>query len=282
MPMSPRLLRPRASGTAVHPDALDWMTRVTANGGTVSPSTLTAVSTFCASIASAGIRDRFYRLNLFCGNSDASLIAVRTPLYLGQSLGGTQHGNTTDTNANFVAGDYAETGTSTGGLKGNGTNKLLRTGLNPVAVGFSATSFHMACYAQGTEATGASRVMLATNSAGNAGILGWLGAGSQERATFPNVSLNAPGSGHDGMLGGVATASGSVYYRNSSSVVTGAVPSGPYVNDEFCIFCSPNLVLFSLARYLRAYSIGIGMTFSEWSSYNTAMQTFQTALGRNV
>lgn len=116
-----------SAGTyGLHPDARDWYNRVLTNGGTVSATTLAAVSTFCASISSAGIRDRFYRLNLFCGDSDASLNAVRTPLYRGPSLSGTQYGNTTDTNVNFVAGDYAENT----GLKGNASTKYLNTGLN--------------------------------------------------------------------------------------------------------------------------------------------------------
>lgn len=111
-----------------HPEAANWMARVRQNGGEVSAPTMRAVSRFCATIESAGIRSLFYRLNLFCGNSDATLAAVRTPLFRGPSLGGTQYGNATDTNNNFVAGDYVETG-ATGGLKGNASNKSLNTGL---------------------------------------------------------------------------------------------------------------------------------------------------------
>jgi hypothetical protein len=74
MAMSPTLLRPRAT---VHPEAAAWAARVVANGGTVGNS-LAAVSKFCAAIASAGIRDRFYRLNLFCGSN---LNAALVPLY---------------------------------------------------------------------------------------------------------------------------------------------------------------------------------------------------------
>ena len=141
MPMNNRILRPLASG--VHPDAAAWRSAVVANGGSVSASTMRAVSTFCAAIDAAGIRDRFYRLNLFCGNSDASLNAVRTPLYRGPSLVGTQYGGTTDTNNNFVAGDYAETGAS-GGLTGNGTSKSLNTGIAQSTL--SASSRHLAAY----------------------------------------------------------------------------------------------------------------------------------------
>jgi hypothetical protein len=50
-----------------HPEARAWIDNVYANGGTVSPSTASAVNDFCNSIDAAGLRDRFYRLNLFCG-----------------------------------------------------------------------------------------------------------------------------------------------------------------------------------------------------------------------
>ena len=135
MPMNPRLLRPIASG--VHPEAAAWRSAVVANGGSVSGSTMKAVSTFCAAIDSAGIRDRFYRLNLFAGTG---LSACLVPLYRGQSRTGTQYGNITDTNANFVSGDYVETG-ATGGLKGLRTStKRLNTGLAPAE--FSGHNFH--------------------------------------------------------------------------------------------------------------------------------------------
>lgn len=131
-----------AAGTyGLHPDARDWAARVTTNGGSVSAATLSAVSTFCAAISAAGIRDRFYRLNLFCGNSDSSLNAVRTPLYRGPTLTGTQLGNATDTNNSFVAADYSE-GT---GLKGNGSTKFLNTGLTASTLPDSK-SRHLAFY----------------------------------------------------------------------------------------------------------------------------------------
>jgi hypothetical protein len=139
-------LRPRATG--FHPEAQAWRNAVIANGGTVSGSTLTAVNNFCRSIDAAGIRDRFYRLNLFAGTG---LPAALVPLYRGQSLTGTQFGNTTDTNNGpFVSGDYAETGAS-GGLTSNGTSKHLNTGLKADALG--QTDRHLSMVGVPTGAT---------------------------------------------------------------------------------------------------------------------------------
>jgi hypothetical protein len=59
-------------------DAQSWINRVYGNGGTVSNSTAAAVNAFCDAIDAAGIRDRFYRLNLFCGTG---LPACLVPLY---------------------------------------------------------------------------------------------------------------------------------------------------------------------------------------------------------
>ena len=124
MPMSPRLLRPRATG--FHPEAMDWRNRVIANGGTVSGATLQAVANFCRSIDAAGIRDRFYRLNLFCGDN---LSAALVPLYRAESLAASVRGNATDTNNGpFVAADFNNTG-SASGLKADGTTKFLNTGV---------------------------------------------------------------------------------------------------------------------------------------------------------
>jgi hypothetical protein len=120
MPMNQKLLRPRST---IHPEAADWANRVRTNGGSVSGTTLSAVSKFCASITSAGIRSRFYRLNLLCGTG---LPACLVPLYRGPSLGGTQYGNATDTNNGpFVSGDFSEAS----GLQGNGSTKYLATGI---------------------------------------------------------------------------------------------------------------------------------------------------------
>jgi len=123
MTMNSRLMRPRASGVAYHPEAKAWRTAALANGGTVSASTMQAVSDFCAAIDAAGIRSSFLRLNLVCGGN---LAAARTPLYRGASATGTQYGAAIDTNVGpYASGDYSQAT----GLTGDGATKYLDTTL---------------------------------------------------------------------------------------------------------------------------------------------------------
>ena len=285
MPMNNRILRPLASG--VHPDAAAWRSAVVANGGSVSASTMRAVSTFCAAIDAAGIRDRFYRLNLFCGNSDASLNAVRTPLFRGPSLGGTQYGGTTDTNNNFVAGDYAETGAS-GGLTGNGTSKSLNTGIAQSTL--SASSRHLAAYEMAQSLNSFDDLLGSDNgiSVNPWRLTSWNAVGTITYAAQSGGQVSAQSgvySGGGGLWLGVSPSeTTAVLYRNGASVatgsgLTGATPGAANVG----VFCNirGGATDFSSAR-IGAYSMGLSMDATQAASYNTAMQAFQTALGRNV
>ena len=275
MAMNPRLLRPRASG--VHPEAAAWRSAVVANGGSVSGGTLNAVSKFCASIDQAGIRDRFFRLNLFCG---AGLSAALVPLYRGQSLGGTQLGGTTDTNTNFVSGDYVETG-STGGLKGNGTNKRLNTGLAGSAL--SAGDRHASAYEIAVATTDYSGSVVSGNAlATQHGIGPWTNAATYAYRTHNAVGGNVTitkNTGH--LLGSDTSTTASVLYRNGSSAASASgQPAGGSGNTTYDILGTTGGE-WSEAR-LGGYSIGLSMTAGQVSSFYTAMQAFQTSLTRNV
>ena len=115
MAMNSKTMRTRT----FHPEATAWRKAVIANSGTVSATTMRAVSNFCTAISAAGIRSKFLRLNLVCGNN---LAAARTPLYRGALATGTQYGSAADTNIGpLTSADYSEAT----GLQGNGTTKAL-------------------------------------------------------------------------------------------------------------------------------------------------------------
>jgi hypothetical protein len=256
---------------------------VTANGGTVSSNTLAAVSAFCAAIDAAGIRDRFLRLNLFCGNSDASLNAVRTPLYRGASLTGTQLGNAMDTNVNFQAGDYSESS----GLAGNASNKWLDTGLPQNF----ATSRHMMVVPH-TMANLNTYLMGAWGPSGNQSIFGFFASSisppaisffnSNDSATLGSaagsvvlrrsfIGVSDPGgSGLAAYVDGAVTGTGAAH----STANTGTVAIFGMKRSSFS---TPD---FLNSSRLSAYSLGLSMTASQCAALNNALTAFGTALGR--
>ena len=270
-------------------DAQDWINRVYANGGTVSASTANAVNQFCVDIENAGIRDRFYRLNLFCGNSDASLNAVRTPLFRGPSLTGTQFGNTTDTNLNFGPGDYAETGAS-GGLTGNGTTKYLNTGFPTNTL--SAGDRHLAFYAN-TWPNEIYREFIGSESAAGAGAQQFA-LGHQIEATrvhfrFASTSGRVPSaviSGGAFWVGTSGTTTTGRIFRNGILSGDGTLTAATPTSSQIFVFAI-NRASTPAPESLfpgrgSGYSIGAHMTDAQALAYNNAMQTFQTALGRQV
>jgi hypothetical protein len=282
MPMNPRLLRPLASN--FHPEAQVWRNAVIANGGSVSPSTLKAVSDFCRSIDTAGIRSKFRRLNLMCGTSDASLVAVRVPLYRGESRTGTQYGNTLDTNVNFVQGDYAENT----GLTGDGSSKYLNTGFNVDQLP-GAANCHLASYIRGTQNIASARTLIGTLFNGVADryriFLNTSTAGNYTAASELGVGTQATVGGRPNASGGLivstrtSTTSLTIYddaasiatNTSSTAAVTGAAP--------FFVFARNGPTEY-YNGIMAGYSIGAGLSGAEVTSYYNALNTFQTALGR--
>ena len=281
-------------------DAQSWINRVYANGGEVSTSTASAVNDFCNAIDAAGIRDRFYRLNLFAGTG---LSACLVPLYRGQSLGGTQFGNATDTNVNFAAGDYVETG-STGGLKGNGSSKYLSTGVTFANAPLNSITY--SAYASSMETSGSSVAFtLIGNLRANAGFSGsnlasfWNFGTGMRRLDIVGASGSVGfgptalppaafvSAGHTGGTGyavfsngaSVATASATITNTTVNTVnpITVFARNTPDQNSSAQL--TP--FVFTSAR-LASYHIGTTMSAAQQSAFYAAIQAFQTALGRQV
>lgn len=295
MPMNARLLRPIASG--VHPEAAAWRSAVVAaGGGTPSAATMRAVSKLCADIDAAGIRDRFYRLGIMAG---PSLTAALVPLYRGTSRTGTQYGGTTDTNVGpFVSGDYAETGAS-GGLTGNGSSKYLTTGLTTAALPSLSTG-HLSAYAMTGFSTASAYGLVASFSSGfvgtnyygiesNAGNVSGTMSGSWGAAFSGRIQVTAANGAGIGFVGvSRVSSTDSRVYRNGAqigSTQTNTVTTNANDGGGFSVFASlaqTGAIAFAAAVRLGGYSIGSGLSDAQMASYNTAMQAFQTALGRNV
>ena len=273
--------------TASNADAQDWINRVYANGGTVSTSTAAAVNDFCnamdAGVGGVSMRDRFYRLNLFCGTG---LTAALVPLYRGQSRTGPQFGSTTDTNAGglFVSGDYVETG-ATGGLVG-GTTKYLNTGL-ATDVMPAISSFHLSQSVRDREAAGAGRSFIGMNDTlasqivalrqeGTTGNIGGLIA-----RTTPTTMAYAAADSH-AMVTRTSLTLLTMYRSGVSqatdvNTITVASSSRPLF-----VFCRNSTGVPTDFTGLRArmYSIGLGMDGTQAASFAAAVAAFNTALGR--
>lgn len=293
--MSPRRAWPRAgvrtqlpvvwkrSASTLNPDAAGWIARVVANGGTVSSATASAVNTFCNAIDAAGIRDRFFRMGIFAGSN---LNAALVPLYRGPSLGGTQYGGTTDTNNAFVGvgTDYTETGAS-GGLTGNGTTKYLNTGFAHNTL--PQNDSHAAVYEiSRSSATFRTSLGARTTSLTGFFIMGtWVSTANYSFNAFEsNARLDVASSAGGFYVGSVNGAADTALYRNGGGKATSTITTrtpGPQNLFVFALNDGGAPTVYTDAR-LAGYSVGLKMTDAQVASYNTAMQAFQTALGRNV
>jgi hypothetical protein len=280
-------LPPFAAAHFTHPEAVDWARRVSTNGGTISTTVLRAVADFCAAIDSGGLRGRFVRLNLFAGGN---LSGALVPLYRATSFGGAVVGNATDTNNNFVSGDFVETGSS-GGLSGNGTNKYLLCG--GVLASVNRADSHAAAYGFNlTSPSTGDRILMGAESASGAGIvsLQTRDATNTQRLiyysanSYTNFGLGVPTTSGFVMGSAVSSTDLRLYAdgTQSGSTVAGNRGTGAQTSTSMPVFAyssNGSILGYSSAR-LCAYSVGLGLTAAQASSYNAAMRSLQTALGR--
>lgn len=265
-------------GNRTDVDALDWAARVVANGGTVSAATLQAQSNLVRGLKADGIWPKINRLNTFCGDQ---LAAAMVPLKVGG-------GSATETNVNFVGGDYTEAT----GLTGNGTTKYINTGLNP-SVSITSNDSHIAVYNRASaEAAGGATMGCATGGFAASFTLyaplgsdGLLYSNQYNVGTGRVVSGAVIGTPYGFCVGSRTAANSHTIYRNGSSVNTNATSGGALpVNANFLVFAlhdGASAVAFSTA-VVAAYSVGSGLTGADVTAYNTHLEAFQDALGRGV
>jgi hypothetical protein len=266
-----------------HPDVETWLNTLSLSGGTASSSTISALNTFCNSIDSAGLRRKFYRLNLFCGDN---LNSCLVPLYVSSWWNEPVYGFSIDQNFNFSSSDYTETGIA-GGLKGDGTSKGLRTGVLQNLL--TAGNRHLSAYEIAKSSNTFDELLGSDNgiSINPWRLTTWntTDAMGYVQTAAGHATISSSYSGGGGLWFGTGPATSSVLYRNGtlSASDTGRTTATPGTESVsvLCISRQGSLADFSAAR-LGAYSIGLSMSDSEILNFYNIMQTFQTALNRNV
>ena len=267
----------------LHADTQNWRQRVIVAGGSVSKATALAVDAFVRGIIADGLRDRFYRLNLFAGdNMQAALV----PLYRGPSTSGAQYGYEYDqNNGPFETADLS----ASLGLSANGTTKYLNTGLNGLSL-TSAYDIHIANWV--------SRAATVANTFnvgwGATGGTHQTGMGPSNPTTtywfwdYPNsgsafVSKTSVPLGF--MIGSVrATGSGGAAFLVNTGT-EGLATSGAnrvLVDAVIPIFARRlgTLIDNRSNGALGMYSLGRAMTATQSTNYRSRAQTLAAALGR--
>lgn len=269
----------------LHPEALDWQSRVIANRGTVSQQTLIAVSQFCVRIDAAGIRDRFYRLNLFCGDQ---LVAALVPLYLAESPWSRVRGNLTDINFNFVSGDFKNIGIGSG-LDGNGSNKGLFTGI--LGTSLSGDNTHLGCGLADNRAAAQNRYVMGVGSGTQAHAILAISANvGPYCATLGSHAFNSTANFGDYVVAsrlatGNIVAAWPSFYRNGIVSGTAATSADNFssANRDHAVF-GGNLGVGAPANHapvrLNWYSIGLTMTQAQVTAFNNAVTNFSLELNR--
>lgn len=265
------IINPYVFGPSHDADALAWAAAVTGAGGTYSAATLTAVSNFCVAAKANGYWSKLTRINLFAGDQ---LAAALVPLKVGG-------GSATDTNVNFVSGDYTEAT----GLAGNGSSKYLSTGL--LASALTMADCHGFVYNRSSSAGSGGVHMAGTDGTNHFRFhLPWTdGNLYNDIGLLSRVTVASLGSPY-GFVGGTRTSTTlQTAYRNGSAIGadTTSVSAG-LGNHAIYVFASNNsdTATSYVGHTLGGYSIGAGLSGTDATNFNTDMQAFQTALGRNV
>lgn len=257
--------------SSIDADAAAWAAGVTANGGTYSAATLAAQSTLATALKAAGLWSKINRINTFCGDQ---LAAALVPLKVGG-------GNATDTNVNFVGGDYTEAT----GLTGNGSTKRLDTGLLASALTLSST--HFSIYNRSAAVGGAA----ISGSSDGTNFFGL--APPTVDGTVLSYQGNLPGAliisavittpyGH--LVGTRTDASTHVVYRNGSSLASNAGAASALPAQSITLFSrnAAGTPTDFAAQIYAGYSIGSGLTAGDALAFSAHMEAFQDALGRGV
>jgi hypothetical protein len=265
-------------------DAAAWGRNVYAAGGSYTQSTLRAVSRLSKALKKNGLWGKMLAVAPRAGN-DLTSARVRLKVPAGVAV--------SETNNNFVAGDYVETGAS-GGLIGNGTTKYLDTLINPSTLSYDVSSFGLWTYRMtAVVGTGSSRASMGSNglTANNSTVVGWLNGGLEEsgavaaNAAVPTVYAGRTGTSFNGFVG--VTTNGSrtqTLYRNGSLSGLTVIAAAAFHNGNIYAHAS-NLNgtagIYNVRREGSSF-ITTGFSAGEVVVFNSIVQAFESNLERSV
>lgn len=268
-------------------ETLDWVSRVVGNGGTVSQTTKDAANAFIISIKGvSGLRAKILRLNLFAGGQFA---AAQVPFIKDK-------GNLLDapkTGPSGIAGSgsdwtYAETG-ATGGLKPLTSQAWLSTNFIASTDWTSDNDAGISVYA--SDSTTQAGVSLGGLQFTTSNQCYMLIAFNGLNTAYGNMWTTETGHA-DATRKGFYTLSRTAsnlwtLYRNGASIGTEASPGGSRPNNtEIAVFAQGSSTGLNTGNFytklLAGYAMHLGFTSGDASSLNSAFQTFNTTLTRNV
>ena len=273
MPMSPRLLRPRASGLVLpsDADARAYVLAVnTADGQPLEPAVQLAINAFVVGCKADGIWTAIKTCGILMGAR--TLSGALMPL-VGPAF----------TNNSFVAGDYNRKT----GLKGNGSNKTIDTGLNHNTI--PQDSIHLAVYASEHPSTGAVRAYLGAGGF-NIGASGFvrnsdaLSHRMQTGSAQSVVSGVSYASGVQSFIGGRRVVSSDWEMRVNATTFSGRVWGMSQTPASGNIFVFDRIAAGGSSN---AYSDGRTAFFSAGESLDLALlesrvNTLYTAIGAAI
>lgn len=242
----------------------------------MSKATAQAVDVFVRGIIADGLRDRFYRLNLFIG---ADLNAALVPLYRGPSTSGTQYGYEYDQNIGpFTSSDF----TVTTGLQGDGETKYLNTGVTVSSI--NSQTAHM-MIDKLTSSTIVNRSLsyaaVSTPSANRYGmtintLVSFVWGGAQSA-----VSTSSGAGVYIGFC--EATNSRKIYFNGTLEASNSLTSSGVLLDIPLLVFTGTLDSVVGLKSNIRlgGYSFGLALTPTQALAYNARLTALKASLSRS-
>ncbi len=196
--------------------------------------------------------------------------------------------NPADTNAAFRLGFYGGMTHDSNGVSFGGANGGASTYFNPF-LNQTKNDLHLSVYAR----TRPTRVANANDISPNSSyiVAGWTVLRATSNSSgYDLFTTSDTAAGTAGLattavgfsLGSRTSSTAIKYYKNTTSASgNGASHTADFVNAELTLNGNPGGGYYSVANYAFA-SIGNGLTDAEAANFYTAVQAFQTTLGRQV